>query len=171
MPMPKKPTALHILHGNPSKIKDLGKNEPKPAPIAPKCPPFLSKDAKKEWKRVAPQLEKLGLLTQIDMVALAGYCQSYARWKEAEEFLNDFGTTYTLWERNDDGSIKTDVHGKPIMRYIQQFPQVSIANKAMQQIRAFCAEFGMTPSSRGRIQVPGMEDREDEMEQMLNKKR
>ena len=167
MPMPKKPTALHVLNGNPSKIKDLGKNEPKPVPIAPKCPAFLSVDAKKEWKRIAPRLEKLGLLTQIDMTALAGYCESWAQWKEAVEFIHEFGTTYTLWERNDDGSIKIDIHGAPVMRYVQQFPHVSVANKALVNIRAFCSEFGLTPSARGRIQVPGSEEKDD-MESLLS---
>ena len=169
MPTPKKPTALHVLNGNPSRIKDLGKNEPKPTLIAPKCPAFLSKNAKKEWKRIEPQLEKLGLLTQMDMAALAGYCESWAQWKEAVEFMHEFGTTYTLWERNDDGSIKIDVHGSPVMRYVQQFPQVSIANKALTQIKAFCTEFGLTPSARGRMQVPGQADANDEMESLLNK--
>jgi len=166
--MPKKPTVLHVLNGNPSKIKDLGKNEPKPAPIAPKCPAFLSSDAKKEWKRIAPQLEKLGLLSQIDMTALAGYCESWAQWKEAVEFLHEFGTTYTLWERNDDGSIKMDVHGAPVMRYVQQFPQVSVANKALANIRAFCSEFGLTPSARSRIIVPGVNNDKDDMESLLS---
>lgn len=168
MPNHKKPTALHLLNGNPSKIKDLGKNEPKPEPVAPECPTWLHEDATVEWKRISPQLERLGLLTKIDMAALAGYCQSYAQWKEAVEFLNEMGSTYTLYERNDDGGIKVDVNGNPVIRYIQQFPQVAIANKALQQIRAFCIEFGMTPSARGRIQVPGLDD-ENEMESLLSK--
>ena len=138
-------------------------NEPKPAPIAPKCPSWLHKDAKKEWKRVAPQLERLGLLTQLDMVALAGYCQSYARYKEAEEFLTKHGTTYALWERNDSGVILYDDRGQPSLRNMQQWPQMSIANKALQQVRAFCSEFGFTPSARGRMCVPGAEDKEDGM--------
>lgn len=162
------PTALHVLHGNPSKKKDLGKNEPKPVPIAPKCPTWLHKDAKKEWKRVAPQLERLGLLTQIDMAALAGYCESWAQYKGAIEFLHKRGTTYALWERNDDGSIKYDDRGQPILRYMQQWPQVSIANKALQQVRAFCAEFGLTPSARGRIQVPGASENDDPLENILS---
>ncbi len=153
------PTNLHVLHGNPSKKKNLGENEPKPPPIAPKCPQWLHADAKKEWKRIAPQLEKLGLLTQIDMAALAGYCESWAQYKKSVEFIHKHGDVYPI--KDDEGRVK----------YLQQVPQVSIANKALQQVKAFCAEFGLTPSARARIQVPGLEDKEDEMEQLLRKKR
>ncbi len=69
-----KPTALKLLEGNPGK-RPLPMNEPKPAPTAPKCPSWLHKDAKKEWKRISTELERLGLLTQVDMAALAGYCE------------------------------------------------------------------------------------------------
>ena len=163
------PTNLHVLNGNPSKKKDLGKNEPKPAPIAPKCPTWLHKDAKKEWKRIAPQLEKLGMLTQIDQAALAAYCESWAQYKEAIEFIHKNGTTYPLWERDESGDIKRDAAGKPVLRYMQQWPQVSIANKALQNIKSLCVEFGMTPSSRGRIQVPGLDEKEDEMQRYLSR--
>lgn len=156
---PRKPTALHVLNGNPSKIKNLGKNEPKPAPIAPKCPAWLSKDAKKEWKRVAPELERLGLLTQLDMVALSGYCESWAQYKKAIEFIHDHDDVYPI----------TDAEGN--IKYLQQVPQVSMANKAIANVRALCSEFGLTPSARGRIQVPGKEDQVDEMEKMFNKNR
>ena len=39
-------------------------------------------------------LEQIGVLTQIDGAAFAGYCQAYARWKEAEEFLTKHGTIF-----------------------------------------------------------------------------
>lgn len=65
---------------------------------------------KKEWKRMSKQLEQLGILTEIDMAAFAGYCQAYARWKEAEEFITQHGTI-----------VKTP------SGYWQQVPQVSIA--------------------------------------------
>ena len=38
------------------------------------------------------QMEQLGVLTEIDMAAFAGYCQAYARWKEAEEYISEHGT-------------------------------------------------------------------------------
>ncbi len=35
---------------------------------------------------MAKTMEAIGILTEVDMAAFAGYCQAYARWKEAEEF-------------------------------------------------------------------------------------
>lgn len=31
------------------------------------------------------------VLTEVDMAAFAGYCEAYARWKEAEEFISKHG--------------------------------------------------------------------------------
>ena len=104
-----KPTAVKVLEGNPGK-RSLNTGEPKPEKKAPRCPAWLEDEAKKEWKRMAKQLEHLGILTEIDMAAFAGYCQAYARWKEAEEFITQHGTI-----------VKTP------SGYWQQVPQVSIA--------------------------------------------
>ena len=86
-----KPTALTVLEGNPGG-RPLNPNEPKPAKKAPRCPSWLEDEAKKEWKRMGKTLEQMGLLTEMDMAAFAGYCQAYARWKEAEEFITQHGT-------------------------------------------------------------------------------
>ena len=132
---PPKPTAIKVLEGNPGK-RPLNKNEPKPKPIAPKCPSWLEPDAKKEWKRLSKELEAMGLLTQVDMAVFAGYCQAYARWKEAEEFISKHGSI-----------LKTS------SGYIQQIPQVSIAQQNLKQIRGFCSELGLTPSARSRLNI------------------
>ena len=86
-----KPTAVKVLEGNPGK-RSLNRQEPKPEKKAPRCPAWLEDEAKKEWKRMAKQMEQLGILTEIDMAAFAGYCQAYARWKEAEEYISEHGT-------------------------------------------------------------------------------
>ena len=64
-----KPTAVKQLEGNPGK-RQLNANEPKPAARAPSCPKWLEDDAKKEWRRLAKQMEQLGILTEVDMAAL-----------------------------------------------------------------------------------------------------
>lgn len=146
---PPKPTHLKVLEGNPGK-RPISQNEPKPKPIAPKCPTWLIKEAKREWKRLVPELEKLGLLTVIDGTAMAAYCQAYARWREAEEFMTKHGTVM-----------------KTPSGYMQQVPHVSIANMAMKNMRAFCTEFGLTPASRTRIDVKPLDAQVDPMEALL----
>lgn len=130
-----KPTALKVLEGNPGK-RPLNKNEPQPEKKAPRCPSWLEPEAKKEWRRMAKTLETIGVLTQVDKAAFAGYCQAYARWREAEEFLSKHGTIF-----------------KTPSGYIQQVPQVAIARSYLQTMKDFCSEFGMTPASRTRIKV------------------
>jgi len=145
------PTAIKVLEGNPGK-RPLNTNEPKPNKKAPRCPSWLEEEAKKEWKRLAKQMEQLGILTEIDMAAFAGYCQAYARWKEAEEFISKHGTI-----------VKTP------SGYWQQVPQVSIAQTYLKIMNRFCEQFGLTPSSRSRIVANDDDKESDEMELLLFK--
>jgi phage terminase small subunit len=69
---PPKPTALKILAGNPGKRR---LNDQEPQPEAKCVPPaWLPPDVREEWKRQAPALERLGLLTEIDGEAFAMLC-------------------------------------------------------------------------------------------------
>ena len=145
-----KPTAMKLLEGNPGK-RPLNEREPVPPKGNIKCPDWLLPEAKKEWKRLAPSLEALGVLTLVDLTAFEGYCQAYARWKEAEEFITQHGAMV----RTPNG-------------YLQQVPQVSIAQTNMKIMLRFCEQFGLTPSARSRIIAgEGAVDPADEMERLL----
>ena len=74
-----KPTGMKELEGNPGKRK-LNTKEPKPDKKAPSCPKWLEPEARKEWKRLSRKMEQMGILTEVDMAAFAGYCQAYARF-------------------------------------------------------------------------------------------
>lgn len=121
-------------------------------------PSWLDREAKKEWKRVIQKLTEDDSIKECDLSALEGYCQSYSRWKKAEQVLQKEGLTFTT----PNG-------------YWQQRPEVSIANKALAEVRAFCKEFGLTPASRARIEKNiGAEqnnenDDDKEMEDMIQK--
>ena len=147
---PRKPTNLKVLEGNPGK-KKLPENEPKPAPIAPTCPAFLSSSAKWEWKRISKELERLGLLTKVDRVALAEYCQAYARWKEAEETIQR------------EGLIIETTNGNKI-----QHPAVGVAHTTMGLLHKYIQEFGLSPAARTRISVKP-EKQENEFASLLEK--
>lgn len=150
-----KPTKIKILEGNRGK-RPLNKNEPDPIlandnEMAP--PGWLLDEAKTEWERIVPELARLGLFTKIDRTALVGYCQSWARYVEAEKFLSNHATTF----ETDKG-------------YIAQVPQVSIAQKYLKLCHTLMTEFGFTPSSRGRMQLPGDLKDEDPMEKWFKGK-
>ena len=146
-----KPTALKVLEGNPGK-RPLNENEPIPPKGSIKCPSWLLPEAKKEWKRLAPSLEAMGVLTMADLTAFEGYCQAYARWREAEDFLTQHGSIF-----------------KTPSGYVQQVPQVSIAQTYLKIMNKFAEQFGLTPSSRSRIIASdgGPADAADEMENLL----
>ena len=145
-----KSAAVKVLEGNPGK-RPLNMYEPVLEKKAPECPSWLNDEAKAEWDRLADKMVNLGTLTEMDMAAFAGYCQSYARWKEAEEFIEKHGTI-----------VKTP------SGYWQQVPQVSIAQTNLKVMLKFCSEFGLTPSSRSRM-IAGevQEGSVDEMEFLL----
>jgi len=132
-----KPTRLKQLAGNPGK-RPLNIAEPQPRADAGYCPRWLPDEAKRAWRIVAPELRRLGLLTVVDALQLAAYCMAYARWRQANELLEEEGLTFTT----DKG-------------YVQQRPEVAIAGKALAEMRALAQEFGMTPASRSRISLPG----------------
>ena len=136
-------------------IEEKGKNKEKEkkgniAQGKPLCPAWLNEKAKREWRRIAPILKQLGLLEVIDRAALAGYCQAYARWREAEGDIQKNGMTYMSEKGNH-----------------VPYPQVGIAQKYLQICKNFLIEFGMTPSSRGRLTLPGGEDG-DELDDFLD---
>ena len=142
-----KPSVLKLLSGNPGG-KKIAK-EPKPRPIAPRCPAWLSAEAKKEWKRVAPELERCGLLTQLDIACLAAYCQVYGRWVSCERRLAKEGLDYET--RNKAGEM-----------YRATNPLVGIANRCLADIKRFCAEFGMSPAARSGMNIPNLPDPDDD---------
>lgn len=131
-----KPTRLKVLTGNPGK-RPLNRDEPRPEPAIPDCPPELSPAAQREWHRLAGEFAALRVLTNLDRAALAAYCGAYALWAEATEAIQKFGAM-----------VKSPT-GYPI-----QSPYVSIANRQAEIMLRIAGEFGFTPASRSRIAPP-----------------
>jgi P27 family predicted phage terminase small subunit len=131
----------------------LPKNEPQPDKTPPTCPSWLSYQARAEWKRVVPELERMGLLTTVDRAALTGYCEAYARYVKAAKEIQK-GFTYEYY---------TEDYQKKLAKK----PECDIARDALNQVKAFCIEFGLTPSSRGKMTVPGGIPNQDPLDKML----
>jgi P27 family predicted phage terminase small subunit len=117
---------VHRLRGNPSKKK---------LPSGPEPPSFLSPYAYDDWWRVAPELWTLGLLSVLDTACLAAYCQTYSRWRDAEEALACGGG---LLIKMQDGNPRRN-------------PLVKISADAAADMVRFANEFGLTAVARSRL--------------------
>lgn len=158
-----KPTALKVLEGNPGKQKLQNTGEPMPPVLdaVPKPPTRLLKEAKAEWKRLAPTLVSLGLLTEADVTAFAELCQNYGYYLITDKKILDLGDAgVTAMQKTPSG-------------YVQQHPLLSLRRQYYDQWRKGLLDFGLTPASRARLTVGdnptgGATMRNDPLENILN---
>ena len=137
------PTHLKLLRGNTGK-RPLNKDEPHPEPFldVPDPPLFLTGSASDEWWRTATELHRLGLLTKVDVPALAAYCFSFGQWKMAAESLERMQSGDPVM----NGMLLKGKYGDAIVN-----PLVSIVRKHAADVVRYAAEFGLTPAARSRI--------------------
>ena len=156
-----KPTAQKELEGNPGK-RPLNENEPKPAIGGARCPSHLSREAKREWSRIVPELERIGVLSMIDIGAIAACCQSYGRWVRLEQDIKREGEfiNMPIISKQTNEPVKNE-NGE-MLTLSARNPKVVESRQTLIQYRAYCSEFGLTPSSRSRITVPEMPDGDDD---------
>lgn len=132
------PVELKRLRGNPGHrplppAPPAGKD---PAIGAPQPPAWLDQVARQEWRRLRPELERLGLWRKLDRALFASYCHFYS------VFINAIRES----ERNQIDLVVLTKSGYPI-----QNPYLAIINTAFERMRALAGEFGFTPSSRTRL--------------------
>lgn len=140
---PAKPSELKKLQG--TYRPDRAPNEPTPARGRPSCPAELTGAARKEWGRIAKQLDELGLLTQVDRTALAAYCVAYSHWLAANEMLQKP-------VKEGGGMVVYSANGYPSVS-----PHWTASQQASKQMLMYLREFGMTPAARSRLSVPQTE--------------
>ena len=107
-----------------SKIRTEGDEIMKP-------PSWLDSTAKKEWKRVVPQLLKIEVVGNLDFSAIAGYCAAFSGFKQTTEKLKSEPFTKMM----PDGRVVEN----PLLRTQREFAA---------EMRKFADMSGMSISSR-----------------------
>ncbi len=110
------PTALKLIQGTLRKER-INKHEPDIKTKMPACPAWLNVEAKKEWKRLIKELNKYGIATGFDFIALATLCQMWGEYIEGAKVGEPVGAAHVT------------------------------------QMRLLLVEFGMTPSSRSKVEA------------------
>ena len=153
---PPKSTQLKLVHGTYRASRDRKGVHISGLKTPPKPPKTFLKTvhpkARAEWVRIAAELVALGLLSELDLVALECYCLAYERMQRAEEILAVEGLTFT----SEKG-------------FVMQRPEVAIASVARKEVRDFLVQFGMSPASRSRVSAKKKDEgTSDPMEKLLN---
>ena len=152
-PLPK-PDVLKALAGNPGKRALNLAEGVNPVHQIPSPPKHLGAEARKEWKRITPELFELGLLTGLDRAALALYCQAVGRLSELETAFN--GKVDRLMadkKLNYADAVYEASYSVTPSGYAQQSVIVQLLGKHSEQVNRYLMHFGLSPAARGRVQA------------------
>lgn len=150
------PAKLKLLAGR-GNGTDSGGRKVKQGPafkrLPPEPPEWLTAEARAEWERVVPGLTRLDILKEEDRAVLAAYCETWARFVEATRDVQQRGLTIENHSTRKDGTEST---------WTTTNPAVGIASTAGKELRAFAAQFGLTPSSEAALAKGGDDGDEDD---------
>lgn len=122
-------------------------DEPKPEiPSDIACPEWVPEDGKRLWDEVVPPLFHAGLMTSVDVLGLARYCEAFHQYLACVRFLERKGTAHPI----------TDERGRVIA--VRAFPQLAQRNALADQMQRLEREFGMTPAARANLARPPEEE-------------
>jgi P27 family predicted phage terminase small subunit len=99
-------------------------------------PPELEGRALSEWEAVAPELEAVGMGSTVERTALIAYCRAVEAFHQANDDIKRLGSVV----QSERGFTRN--------------PACLNQNAAMGMILKFAIQFGMTPASRNKIEVP-----------------
>ena len=168
-PMPK-PNVLKLLAGNPGKRALNMSDGVNPRIETPAPPRHLGKEAVREWKRITPLLEELGLISGLDRGALSLYCQAYGRLAELEMAFNGKVAAIQALAKDGKGDYAEAVFKAsrtvvPKSGYEQQSVIVQLIRSHREEVHRYLGHFGLSPAARARVtpsnyiqpELPGME--------------
>lgn len=151
MPRPKKPIDMQKAHltlvekQNRKAEEDSVTNGNNQLKTPPRW--LINDVAKKEWRRIVRELNKIQIVGNLDYANLGGYCNAYANYIQVTEILKD--QTYSIERETRTGTI------------IVKNPLVDIQTNYAAEMRRFAALCGLTIDSRLKAAVVKTEKTED----------
>jgi len=139
VPQPRKTLAMHKLH-NTSPHYETGKvTESHIAGGRPKCPRYLTPDAKKKFRSLVRELESRRTLTPGDGSLLVMAATLWDRWRKADDHVQGEGSvvTVTCYSKN----------GEPYQRE-KMNPWLQVAQATEKQLAPILASLGLSVNHR-----------------------
>lgn len=112
---------------------------------------LINDDAKKEWRRLVKELEKIDIIGNLDKNNLIGYCNAYANYKKATEELKDAPFCVEKVTRTGIVTVKN--------------PLVDIQKLYAEEMRKFAGLCGLTIDSRLKAAVTRTSKKEETLKE------
>jgi P27 family predicted phage terminase small subunit len=149
-----KPIQLHLLQGNKNRLtkKEIEERQQAEGRLKPKAdkvkpPSWLDTVAKKEFRRIVSELEEIELITNVDVVALATYCDAYSDYVKCCKLIAEEG----LMVEYTNKAAETNKVPHPLLTKKKQLHE---------QMKSLATEFGFTPAARAKIAIPKQQQKE-----------
>ena len=107
---------------------------------------LLDTKAKKEWKRVVPELKKMDIVGRLDIANLVAYCNAYSKYVEASKALR--GQPLTVLSPSGE----------------KENPLINVQLKYQEAFRKAADQCGLTINSRLKWAATKMKKQEEEIE-------
>ena len=152
---PPKPSVIEIAEGFPGK-RGVNPREPKPGELGVQeareaCPDHLPEQYRKWWEYYAAILAGIRVLTEADLVMLGKLARGTGERVEQEEQYLKTGPLYK----------------SPKSGHVRLSPMYLIVTALREQESKLLREFGMSPSSRTRVNAAGPANAVDSLEAAL----
>ncbi|HDI3120744.1 TPA: phage terminase small subunit P27 family [Clostridium botulinum] len=142
MARPRQPTDLLLVKGKKhltkAEIEDRKSKEVKAPSDKVKAPSYLPADLKKEFNKIAKELKEIGIITNLDIDALARFIIAKKMYLEL---------TKQILEKPELMIVDKDI--------------VTTQDKLFKQCRVSASDLGLTISSRCKLVVPKKEDKKE----------
>jgi P27 family predicted phage terminase small subunit len=154
---PRKPAAQKKLEGTFQKFREPVAEPEYDVAVVTRNPPIgLGKYGKKHWRDYYPLLTGSGVLTEADIDTFIEMCEAFDTYKQAD---------YDI--KHKDGKKRTVAEYREERGYSRSsMPEMMERREAFEQLQKLRIQFGMTPSSRNKIDL-GTRKKEDPMSDMI----
>jgi P27 family predicted phage terminase small subunit len=110
-------------------------------------PRDMSREGKKAWKRLVPELVRYNLVSKVDADALNDLCETIGLIAVLRRSIN--ARQEMLLAKQEDPAGAVEARTPKGMRI--QSPTYQALNREREKLRSWLAEFGMTPAQRARV--------------------
>lgn len=119
----------------------------RPEVAPPPLPRDLSREGKKAWKRLVPELVRYNLVSKVDADALETLCETIGLLKVLRRSIN--ARQELLLSQDEDPAAAIEgvtPNGMKIQSVTYQ-----ALNRETEKLRTWLSEFGLTPAQRARV--------------------